>query len=420
MFRLWVAAVMAVFAMGVQTGTTLSGSPDPSSITIEKPVHFSASDGSDVVASAGIYRVEQVTDMTLRLIPLEGKTPFVIQAQATTHDESIAAPLALSIPQPQDEHHVVLLRPDGNALDAAGTYSGVKTRAARTLRLDRPMIQDYMLTQQLLSTGGSTPPPPPPNLNPDLVITSAAMTPRSPTPYDLAVLHVTVMNEGKTDARLDSLTTSQMFAGMRHLSVQLWDSGGNPVKGWGLEPTNLPVTIPAGGAQVLTVSQVTLLTDVVGTLKWDITLNSYITEANVGNNMYSTNVTVQPRPPITGPAPDLALKGCSFTPMNPTQQDNIQVMGQYTNAGTVSAILPSTATLLKLSSSPPIGGREFFRWGVGWQVSPGVVQSFQVPLNITQAAPGKYQIAVVLDPDDRVAESDKRNNSATCVLVVAP
>lgn len=418
MSRLWIAVVMTVFAVGVQVSVTLSGPPDSTSITIEKPVHFSAADGSDVVALAGTYRVEQMTDKNLRLIPLEGKESFVVEAQATTHDESITSPIALSIHQQEDEHHVVLLRPDGNAFDASGTYSGVKTRVAKAPLQSRLMIQDYMLARRQPIAAGSNPLPPPSNPNPDLVITSAALTPSSPTPYDLAVLHVTVANQGQTDAKLDRLTASQMAATMRHLTVQLWDSAGKPVKGWGLEPTNLPVTIPARGSQVLTVSDVTLLTDVVGTLKWDLTLNSYITEANAGNNMYSMMATVRPRPAMTGPAPDLALSGCSFTPLNPTQRDNVQVASQYTNLGTVSAILPPTAPLLKWSFSPPIGGLSVWTWGPGQQVAPGAVQAFQLPLNAT--APGSYQATVRIDPDDRVGESNETNNSATCVLVVAP
>jgi len=409
---------MMVVGVGAQVSETLSGPPGPTRITIDKPVHFSAADGSNLVAAAGTYRVEQATERTLRLIPLEGKESLVVEAQATTHDESIVSPLALSIPQQEDEHHIVLLSPGGNGLDASGTYSGVKTRVTKAPLQSRLMIQDYMMARRQPITAGSNAPPPNPNPNPDLVITSAALTPSSPTPYDLAVLHVTVANQGQSDATLDRLTASQMAATMRHLTVQLWDSAGKPVKGWGLEPTNLPVTIPAGGSQVLTVSDVTLLTDVVGTLKWDLTLNSYITEANAGNNLYSTIATVRPRPAMTGPAPDLALSGCSFIPLNPTQRDNVQVASPYTNLGTVSAILPSTASLLKWSFSPPIGGRSFWTWGPGQQVAPGAVQTFQLPLNAT--APGSYQVTVRIDPDDRVGESNEANNSATCVLVVAP
>jgi hypothetical protein len=246
------------------------------------------------------------------------------------------------------------------------------------------------------------------------------MTPPSPTPYDLAMLQLTVKNQGLTDAKLDPLNATQLTQGMRHLNVQLWDASGKPVKGWGMEIANLPVTIAAGTSQTLNVPEVTLLTDTVGTFRWDITLYSYIAEANAGNNTYTTNFTVQPRPTITGPAPDLAVSGCSFLPANPTQRDFIQFVGQYTNQGTVAANLPFSTPLLMWTSTPAIGGRSVFRWMIGSQVMPGAVQSIQQQLNVLQALPGTYQITVTIDPDNRVGESNKTNNVISCMLTVAP
>ena len=412
-------AMVTVLSLVVWACATTPVPNTPSTIIFQKPVHFSSPDGADAEVAIGMYRVEQATEKTLRLVPQESKDPILILAQVTKHDQPLSDTLALSIPYQEDEHHVVLLKPDGSALDAVGTYSGVKSRAAATLvPLSRPLIQQYRLTQQQLGgTGSSTPPP---NTNPDFVITSATMMPASPSPYDLAVLQLTVKNQGLTDAKLDVLNAAQLTQGYRHLTVQLWDSTGKPVKGWGMEPANLPVTIPAGSSQVLTVREVTLLTDVAGTFKWDVTLNSYITEANTGNNTYSTTFTVQPRPPITGPAPDLALTGCSFTPANPTQRDIIQVFTQYTNTGTVAANFPYTAPLLQWTSSPAIAGRSSFRWGVGNQVASGAAQAFQSQLNFAQTAPGTYQITVVVDPDNRVGESNEGNNSVVCTLEVGP
>ena len=422
MNRLWSCGILMGLSLMISACATTAASPDPSTITIQKPVHFSGSDGSDVVAPAGDYRVEQATDRTLRLVPQEGKTPLVIQAQATKYDEPMSDLLALSIPYQEDEHHVVLLKPDGTALDAAGTYSGVKTRAvASFVPLSRPIIQQYRLTPQQLTGGGSSsPPPPPPNTNPDLVITSAVLTPASPTPYDLALLQVTVKNQGLTDAKLDALTATQLSSGMGHLTVQLWDAAGKPVKGWTMDSPTLPVTVAAGASQVLAVPAITLLTDMVGTYRWDFTLNSYITEANAANNTYSATITVLPRPIVTGPAPDLSLSGCSFAPPNPTWRDFIQVTTQYSNQGPVAAKFPYTAPLTQWTSSPAIAGRSSFRWGAGNQVAPGVVQSFQSQLNIAQASPGTYQITVTIDPDNRVGESNKANNVAMCTLVVGP
>lgn len=57
--KVWIAVVMTVFAVGVQVNATLSGPPDSISITIEKPVHFSAADGSDRVVTAETYSSQE-------------------------------------------------------------------------------------------------------------------------------------------------------------------------------------------------------------------------------------------------------------------------------------------------------------------------------------------------------------------------
>jgi microsomal dipeptidase-like Zn-dependent dipeptidase len=131
------------FVLVISACVTTPSSTSPSTITIQKPVHFTASDGADVVASARVYQVERVTDTTMRLVPQEGKDPLVIQAQTTKYDEPTSGSLALSIPYQEDEHHVLLLMPDGNALDATGTYSGVKSRAATVAPLSAPSILQY-------------------------------------------------------------------------------------------------------------------------------------------------------------------------------------------------------------------------------------------------------------------------------------
>jgi hypothetical protein len=47
---------------------------------------------------------------------------------ALPHEQPIESRVALSVPNGEDEHHVVLLMPDGKGLDADGTYSAVRPR----------------------------------------------------------------------------------------------------------------------------------------------------------------------------------------------------------------------------------------------------------------------------------------------------
>ena len=59
----------------------------------------------------------------LRLTPAEsgaGTSSLLVAALALPHQESIESRVALSVPNGEDEHHVVLLMPDGKGLDAGG------------------------------------------------------------------------------------------------------------------------------------------------------------------------------------------------------------------------------------------------------------------------------------------------------------
>ena len=110
---------------------TIQDRPTTDSITLEKPVHFSAPDGTDIVAASGAYTIEATEDRALRLIPSEavsGTTPLIVAAIALPHEQPIESRVALSVPNGADEHHIVLLLPDGKGWDAGGTYSAVRPR----------------------------------------------------------------------------------------------------------------------------------------------------------------------------------------------------------------------------------------------------------------------------------------------------
>jgi hypothetical protein len=105
----------------------VSGAP---AITLEKTVHFTAPDGSDVQVPAGAYRVEQAGDKQLRLLPTTGQPPVDLQATAIPHEESLSSPLAAAVLEEgqDDQVHLVLVLPGGQALDATGSFSGTRTR----------------------------------------------------------------------------------------------------------------------------------------------------------------------------------------------------------------------------------------------------------------------------------------------------
>jgi hypothetical protein len=105
-------------------------------IEFTKPVHFTSADGAGLLAPAGQYVVDSTAQSQVRLMPEQGVSPFVLTAALQTHDIDIATPVAVTFSEREDEPHVLLLLPDGRALDAIGSFNGVRSREAiRTNRL---------------------------------------------------------------------------------------------------------------------------------------------------------------------------------------------------------------------------------------------------------------------------------------------
>lgn len=139
-----VPLIMALWCILVGGASLAHAAP---SVTLERPVHFTASDGSDVVVDAGTYTVDTLVGSRLRL-NAEGHAPLVLDAQATTHAEELETPLALTVPgEDQDILHIALLLPNGQALDAAGTLSGARPRGVNPALLSAAQIQMAVLQQ---------------------------------------------------------------------------------------------------------------------------------------------------------------------------------------------------------------------------------------------------------------------------------
>ena len=101
-------------------------------IDLDRPLHFITIDGADTIAPAGVYRVEPAQDAQLRLMS-DGQAPILIAAVNTTHDIDLSIPFALTFAQQEDQPHVLLLMPGGQALDAVGSVSGIRSREAQLI-----------------------------------------------------------------------------------------------------------------------------------------------------------------------------------------------------------------------------------------------------------------------------------------------
>lgn len=99
----------------------------PSVIHLDRPVHFTTSEGGPLVVPVGTYEVKAIGATALQLTS-EGGSAFLIEALMMHHPDNISEAVALSIPAGEDMHHVVLLLPHGQGLDAVGSYSAVRPR----------------------------------------------------------------------------------------------------------------------------------------------------------------------------------------------------------------------------------------------------------------------------------------------------
>jgi hypothetical protein len=132
--------------------STLSDAPKPDptpavaplaapSLTLERRVHFLAPDGADIVVEAGTYAVA-VAEHSGIALTAEGQPATVIDASPVKHREAVEKPMALTVPDENtDLVHVVVLLPEGGALDAVGSLSGTRTRGVNPALLSASQIQ---------------------------------------------------------------------------------------------------------------------------------------------------------------------------------------------------------------------------------------------------------------------------------------
>ena len=99
-------------------------------IDLDKPLHFMTADGAETIGPAGSYRVEPAQGAQMRLRS-DGHTTILIAADDTIHDIDLSIPFALTFAEREDQSHVLLLMPDGRALDAVGSLRGIRPRDAK-------------------------------------------------------------------------------------------------------------------------------------------------------------------------------------------------------------------------------------------------------------------------------------------------
>ena len=127
MNRWALVVVMVVVMAGMAMGDVASSVPV---IELDKAVHFTALNGSDVIVGPGTYGVEAIPE-GLKLKPKEGseKDAILIQARSTPHQDKTATPHATLKLAGEDEVRLSLFSPEREGMEAVSSLSGVHTRA---------------------------------------------------------------------------------------------------------------------------------------------------------------------------------------------------------------------------------------------------------------------------------------------------
>ncbi|MEX2494283.1 MAG: hypothetical protein WD425_21295 [Nitrospirales bacterium] len=123
-------------------GQTWGSSLSPTTVTVQKAVHFMTPDGSNVVIEPGTYIIE-VAEEWLRFISGERRDALLLQATPIQHDETLELAKAVSESGEDDEYRIALLLPEGTGLEAIGSVSGIRSRAVK-----RPLTSQTKTQQQ--------------------------------------------------------------------------------------------------------------------------------------------------------------------------------------------------------------------------------------------------------------------------------
>ena len=104
---------------------------DPMKIYLEKPVHFLNQNGDGLEVQQGTYTVERA-GQGIRLMTAGKEEGLLLEAHPDTNDGTLETSVALSLPGDAEEeadlHYIILMGPDGESLQALGTYSGIHQR----------------------------------------------------------------------------------------------------------------------------------------------------------------------------------------------------------------------------------------------------------------------------------------------------
>jgi hypothetical protein len=104
-------------------------------------IAFFGPEGQSVAVKPGTYRVAPQGREALRLASEEGRGSVVLAASARKHENPIAAAFAVAVAGEADAQHLILLLPDGEALEAVGAIGAAMPKGAEPRKIDWQQAQ---------------------------------------------------------------------------------------------------------------------------------------------------------------------------------------------------------------------------------------------------------------------------------------
>ena len=131
-----------------------TGEVQERTVSLTQAVHFTDVKGQDVVVGPGSYRVDAEGTNRIRLVPAETGGAVVVEAISLTHQQTVESRVPVTIPgEDPDVIHIVLVLPNGQALDAPGSYSGALSRAVTRAPLTAVTVQQALAAQGVIKPG---------------------------------------------------------------------------------------------------------------------------------------------------------------------------------------------------------------------------------------------------------------------------
>lgn len=117
---------------------------NPAAVSFAQRLQFTTPEGNAVTVPPGTYQVGQLKDNVLELSSERG---VVAEAKAHPfrHTELINTPRVVTVPGNQDEHHLLLLLPNGEGLDAQGWSGDVRPRGGSVFAVPQSAIHSALM-----------------------------------------------------------------------------------------------------------------------------------------------------------------------------------------------------------------------------------------------------------------------------------